>query len=135
MRSRRGRDRMVAGFITTYAISTYHHWNCEFESRSGLGVQHYLIKFVSDLRQIGGFFWILRFPPPEKLYITEILLKVALNSIKQTNKHCDDLDKRLDDREFFKLVRIGVLKTSLLLIFFRNIALSSICVFLPFIKF
>ena len=24
-RGRRGRDRMVVGFITTYAISTYHH--------------------------------------------------------------------------------------------------------------
>jgi hypothetical protein len=37
-----------------------------------------VIKAVSDLRQIGGF---LRFHPP-----TEILLKVALNTIKQTNK-------------------------------------------------
>jgi len=24
-RGRRGHDRMVAGFITTYAISAYHH--------------------------------------------------------------------------------------------------------------
>ena len=24
-RGRRGRDRMVVGFTTTYAISTYHH--------------------------------------------------------------------------------------------------------------
>jgi len=24
-RSRRGRDRMVVGFISTYAISAYHH--------------------------------------------------------------------------------------------------------------
>ena len=49
--SRRGRDRMVVGFTTTYSISAYHHWCCGFESRSGRGVQHYLIKFVSDLRQ------------------------------------------------------------------------------------
>ena len=28
---RRGRDRIVIGFITTYAISAYHHWSCEFE--------------------------------------------------------------------------------------------------------
>jgi hypothetical protein len=28
--NRRGRDRMVVGFITTYAISAYHHWCCEF---------------------------------------------------------------------------------------------------------
>ena len=56
----RGRDRMVAEFITTYAINAYHHWCCEFESRSGRGVQYYLIKFVSDLGKVGGF---LRFPP------------------------------------------------------------------------
>jgi len=23
-------DRMVVGFTTTYAISAYHHWCCEF---------------------------------------------------------------------------------------------------------
>jgi len=27
---RRVRDRMVVGFATTYAISAYHHWCCEF---------------------------------------------------------------------------------------------------------
>jgi len=41
-RGRRGRDRMVVGFTTTYAISAYRHWCCEFESRSGRGVQHYV---------------------------------------------------------------------------------------------
>jgi hypothetical protein len=40
-------------------------------------IQHYVIKFVSDLRQVGGFLQVLRFPP-------EILLKVALNTINQT---------------------------------------------------
>ena len=30
-------------------------------------VQHYMIKFVRDLRQVGGFLWILRFPPLIKL--------------------------------------------------------------------
>jgi hypothetical protein len=51
------------------------------------GVQHYVIKFLSDLQQVGGFFRVLRFPPPINLtttiYITETLLKVALNTIKQ----------------------------------------------------
>ena len=28
---------------------------------------HYVIKFVSNLRQVGGFFLVLRFPPPIKL--------------------------------------------------------------------
>ena len=66
-RDRRGRDRMIVGFTTTYAISDYHHWCCEFESRSERVIQHYVIKFVSDLRQVGGFLHVLRFPPPMKL--------------------------------------------------------------------
>jgi len=41
-RSRRGRDRMVVGYKTTYATSAYHHWCCGFECRSGRGVQHYV---------------------------------------------------------------------------------------------
>ena len=64
---RRGRDRMVVGFTTTYAISAYHHWCCEFESRSGRGVQHYVIKFVRDLRQVDCF---LRVSPPITLTTT-----------------------------------------------------------------
>ena len=35
---------MVVGFTTTYGISAYHHWCCEFESRSGRGVHHSVIK-------------------------------------------------------------------------------------------
>ena len=60
---------------------------CEFNlaTRSGRSVQHYVIKFVSHLRQVGGFLQAFRFPPPIKLKltaiaITEILLKVALHS-------------------------------------------------------
>ena len=42
-------------------------------------IQLYVIKFVSDLLQVGGFLRVLRFPPPIKpTDITEILLKVAL---------------------------------------------------------
>jgi hypothetical protein len=38
-RGRRGRDCIVDGRQTTYAISVYHH-RCEFESHS---IQHYVI--------------------------------------------------------------------------------------------
>ena len=41
-------------------------------------VQHYVLKRVSDLRQVGGFRRVLRFH--------EILLKMALNSIKPNIK-------------------------------------------------
>ena len=61
---------MIVGFTTTYAISAFHHWCCEFKSRWGRGVQHYVIKFVSDLRQVGGFLRVPRFPPPIKLTAT-----------------------------------------------------------------
>jgi hypothetical protein len=57
---------MVVGFITIYAISAYLHRYYEFESRSGRGVKHYVIKFISDLRQVGGFLRVHRFPPPIK---------------------------------------------------------------------
>ena len=36
MRGRR--DRMIVGFTTTCALSAYHHYSCEFESRSLRGV-------------------------------------------------------------------------------------------------
>jgi hypothetical protein len=39
----------------------------EVESRSDRDVQHYVIKFVNDLRQVSGFLRVLRFPPPIKL--------------------------------------------------------------------
>ena len=45
-------------------------------------IQHYVIEFVSDLRQVGGFLLVIRFPAPTDRHdITEILLKVALNGI------------------------------------------------------
>ena len=66
---RRGHDHMVVGFTTTCAISAYHHKRCEFESRSDevYSIQHYVIKFVSYLRQVRGFLRVLRFPLPIKL--------------------------------------------------------------------
>ena len=42
---RRGRDRMVVGLTTTYAISVYHY-----------------LTFFSDLRQVNGFPRALQFP-------------------------------------------------------------------------
>ena len=64
--------------ITTDVVSS---------NRSGRGVHHYVIKFVSDLRQVGGFLSVLQVFSTNKTdchVIIEILLKVALNTIKQT---------------------------------------------------
>jgi len=72
---------MVVGFTTTYAISAYHHWCCEFECWSWWIVQHYVIKFVSDLRQVSGFLWVVQFPPRYNWNIVESGIKHH-----QTNK-------------------------------------------------
>ena len=66
---RRGRDRMVVGFTTICAIRAYHPWICEFLSSSWRRVLD-STKFVSDFRQVGGFLWVLRFPPAIKLTAT-----------------------------------------------------------------
>ena len=60
---------MVVWFTTTYVISAYHHWSCVIESSSDdvYSIQLYVIKFVSDLREVSGFLWVLKFPPQIKL--------------------------------------------------------------------
>jgi hypothetical protein len=77
----RGCDQMVVGFTTTNAITTNvvssSSAHCEVYS-----IQHHVIKFVSYLWQVCGFLGVHRFPPPIKLTaMTDILLKVALNTI------------------------------------------------------
>ena len=80
VRGCRGSVRMVVGFTTTCAINAYHHSCCEFESRYGRGVQHYVIKLVSDLRQVVAFLRVVRLTSRIKLTatITEILGLVLL---------------------------------------------------------
>jgi hypothetical protein len=63
-------DFTVAEFTTIYAITTKlvrsNHIHSEIYS-----MQHYVIKFVSDLRQVGAFHRVIRLPPSIKL-ITSI---------------------------------------------------------------
>jgi len=75
-----------------YQIIIYS-WHKVSQSGEVYSIQHYVIKFVSDLRQVCGF---LRAGTPvsstneiDNHYMTEILLKVALNTINQTA--CDPL--------------------------------------------
>ena len=52
-------------------------------------ILYYMMKFVSDLQQVGGFLRVLRFSPAIKMSttITEILLKEALNTINQNQAY------------------------------------------------
>jgi hypothetical protein len=51
-------------------------------------IQYYVIKFVSDLRQVAGFLRVLRFPPPIKLTTIEYTMLVTQTGIKLTNFSC-----------------------------------------------
>jgi hypothetical protein len=107
-RSRHGRDSMVVGFATTYAISAYRHWCCEFESRSGRGVQHYVIKFVSELRQVGGFLPVLRFPLPIKL-TARYSWNIVESAVKhhQTNKQSNESESKFS-YIFWNICRVNL---------------------------
>ena len=59
---------------------------CEFEFSLNkvYSIQYYVIKFVSDLRYVVGFLWVLRISSTnitDRLDITKMLLKVALITI------------------------------------------------------
>jgi hypothetical protein len=71
-RGRRGRDGMVVGFIATMQSVpiTTKVMSSNLVPEEVYSIQHYVIKFVGDLRQIGGFLRGLRCPPPIKLTAT-----------------------------------------------------------------
>jgi len=75
IKGHRGRDRMVVRFTLLLMQSVSITTNV-----AGLipangemyWIQYYVIKFISDLRQVGGFLWELRHHPQIKLTATTI---------------------------------------------------------------
>ena len=43
-----GRDHIVVGFTTTYALNTYHNYSCDFESRSCQSVPNITSGFLNQ---------------------------------------------------------------------------------------
>jgi len=66
-------DHMVIGFTTTCAISANPTKVVSSNPVHGkvYSIQHYVIKFVSDLRQVSGFLWVLKF---WLVYLLKIIL-------------------------------------------------------------
>jgi hypothetical protein len=62
------KDLFVEEFKEEYPQKATDLWQVTHDEV--YSIQHYVIKFVSDLRQIGGFLWVLQFPPPIKLTAT-----------------------------------------------------------------
>ena len=88
-RSRRGRDRMVVGLTIHVQLVHITSKVASLNPADGevYSIQHYVIEFVSDLRQVFCFLQVLQFPLQIKLtatYLTEILLKVVLKTITIT---------------------------------------------------
>jgi hypothetical protein len=80
---------MVVRCSTTYVIRLYDHLSCEFKSHSGEvhSIQHYVIKLVSDLRQVSGFLLVTWFPPPVNF---SIQLNLAISNsigLLQISRH------------------------------------------------
>jgi len=77
---------MVFSFCVGFCFGNLFGY-CEFESHSGQDIQHYVIKFVSDWQE-GR--WFSSGTSVSSTYktdshdITELLLKVALNTINLT---------------------------------------------------
>ena len=81
----RGHDRMVVGFTTTYMQSlpiTTKIVSSSLAHGKVYSIQHYVITFVSDLRQVGGFLRVFRFPPPIKLTATIYYWYIVESSIR-----------------------------------------------------
>jgi len=66
-------------------------------------IQHYVITFVSNLRQVCGFFRVLRFPQPIKLIAT----KVASNFKNQASFHSAT---KHDSHAQFQIIWLELLK-------------------------
>ena len=91
---RHGRDHMVIGFTTTYAISIYHHWSCEFESHSWQGALNTTLcykvcQWLVTVRWFSTSTPVSSTNKTDRHGITEILLKVVLNTINQTKRPID----------------------------------------------
>ena len=93
-RGRRGRDNMVVGFTTTCAISAYHHESCGFEPCSWRGVLDTTLCDEACQWFVTGRWFSSGTPvsPTNKTDrhdITEILLKLALNTRKEKKSILD----------------------------------------------
>jgi hypothetical protein len=68
MTDRARHDRMVVGFTTVQSVPiTTQVVNSNPVYGEMYSIQHYVIKLVSDLQQVGGFLLVLKFHPPIKL--------------------------------------------------------------------
>jgi hypothetical protein len=86
IRGFRGHDHILVGFITTCAINAYHHLSCEFKSHLWRGVLdttlcNKVCQWLATGRWFSPGMLVSSTNKTDRHDITEILLKVALNTI------------------------------------------------------
>ena len=89
---RRGRDRVIVGYTTTYAISVYHHKRCwvriSLMARcTRYNIMRYCLSVPWDRSVVFSGTPIASTTKTDRHDITDILLKVALNTITLTLLH------------------------------------------------
>ena len=75
IKGHRGRDRMVVGFtlLPMQSVSITTNVASLIPANGEMyWIQYYVIKFISDLRQVDGFLWELQHHPQIKLTATTI---------------------------------------------------------------
>ena len=85
---RRGCDRMVVGFTTTYAISAYHRISIRARCTT---LCDKVCQLLTTVRWFSPGHPVSSTNTTNRHNITEILLKVALNTIKQKKKNTNIL--------------------------------------------
>jgi hypothetical protein len=63
-------DGWIYNYLCNQCLSPLTLWVWILFHGVVYSIQHNVIKFVSDLRLVGCFLWVLRFPPPMKLTAT-----------------------------------------------------------------
>ena len=72
---------MVVRFTSTeHATNAYHHYLKYTMWCDELNKQLHVVKFVSDLRHVSIFLWVLLYVKTACQAISEILVKMALNT-------------------------------------------------------
>jgi hypothetical protein len=84
--------------ITTYVVSSN-----PAQARCMYLIQHYMIKFVSDLRHVSGLLRVLRFPPPMTTMIQWLVACqwFTLKKPKQLSLHCIETVNKIIITTFF----------------------------------
>jgi hypothetical protein len=86
---------MIVGFTTTYVISAYHHWSCEFvHSCEVYLIQHYVksLSVTCDSSVVFSGYSGFLHNKTDNHEITEISLKMVINTIALTPRFFWDFE-------------------------------------------